>query len=98
MALLALVVVLIIFGAIVIGLTRPWTGRRRTPDTSFVSSETNDTSWQTTAAVIAIDAAHGHHAGRHHSSADSDGHAGESGWGEHGASSSWSESGDGGSD
>jgi hypothetical protein len=79
---------------VVVNLTRRRPDRRRSPDTSFASSDTTDTNWNTTAAVIALDAVDAHHSSQHHG--DSDRRTDESSWGEHGAGGSWGEAGDGG--
>ena len=77
-------------------LTRQRPEGRANSTTSSASSDTTDSSWNTTAAVVALDSADDYHFNRPHGDGGSSDRAGESSWGEHGAGGSWSEAGDSG--
>ena len=84
-----LIMVAMVSAVVVILVLRSRPEQRATSAEPSVSPETTDSSWSGAAVPVALGVA---------GDGDSDGRAGESGWGEHGAGGSWNEAGDGASD
>ena len=96
MTVLVAAVVLIMVGAVIVSLMRRGPDQRATSTTSSESPDVTDSTWNTSAAVVALDSADDYHFNRPHGEGGSSDRAAESGWGEHGAGGSWSEAGDSG--